>query len=391
MTKTKDHSVRAHAVLSASAAYRWMMCTPSAVLTKDMPDETSAYAEEGTKAHELAELLLHNWRSHISPDDAKVDLSDPITNDVLEYVNRAIKDFTDIKQKHRDAIMFTEQKIRFDNYVPEGFGTADLIIIAGKTLYIRDLKFGKGVEVSAENNPQIRCYALGAYNMFEDLYDFDTVVMQIDQVRLNHFSEETMSLKDLLDWANNELAPAAKLAYAGKGKFAVGHWCQFCKAKATCKARGAEYMASAEIKEKKPDYALLTDDEISKILTKAEDLQKWVKALQDYVTGRIQSGKQMPGWKLVEGRSVRTYTDELAVADKLKSAGYEEALIYNRKLIGITEMTKLTGKIEFDQLLGDLVYNPPGKPTLVPESDKRPAINSAVTDFDGINETKEAK
>ncbi len=383
-----EHEKRSHALLSPSSAHRWMVCPKSVLLTAGMPDRTSPEAQEGTRAHEFADAALSTYiRSGIAiSDEPQTDDDRRILAEVDPYISYAIRDFEELKDRHADAVMFVETKVDFSEWVPDGHGTADLIMIADHELYVRDLKFGKGVEVAAVNNPQIRCYALGALNAFGDLYeDIDTVICQIHQPRLGHFTTETLSAEALLAWAEKSLKPAAVLALSGEGEYVPGEHCRFCKAAATCRARADYYLDLQRLKDTDPD--LLTHEEISEVLEKAETLNSWVKAIKDKVTNDIINGTAVyPGWKVVEGRSLRQWSNDLVVAERLKDKGYDDAVIYNRKLLGITEMQRLVGgKKAMEGLLGDLIIKPQGKPTLVTADDAREAYMNVVSDFDGID------
>ncbi len=368
----------AHAILSASSANRWLHCPPSVRLSEGIRDRGSAYATEGTAAHALAEHKLRTALGLPSCDptedlsryDAEMELC------TTDYAAYAMELVTAAKASCRDPIVLVEQRLDFSEYVPQGFGTGDCVIIADGTMHIVDFKYGKGVEVSAEGNPQMRCYALGVLSLYDELYDIDSVCMTIYQPRLGNVSSAALSREELLDWANAVLAPTAQLAFEGKGEFACGDWCRFCKAKSQCRARAEENMQLARIEFKSP--ALLTDEEVSEILGKADALTGWVNDIKDFALQAAISGKQWSGYKLVEGRANRRYTDEVAVAAAVQGAGYDP---YERKLLSVTAMTARLGKKQFNSLLGDLTYRPQGKPTLVPESDKRPAMNNAKNDF----------
>lgn len=383
------HAERAHAKLSASGSKRWLTCTPSANLESQFPDSTSTFAEEGTWAHEYAELLLTDF---LMPMDVKLftrrldnvmaeTFASPdnyeAVEDYVKYVQDRVKA---IRQEHPDAIVMLEQRLDFSEWVPEGFGTGDVVIVADGALEVIDLKFGKGVKVDAKRNTQMMLYALGAWNQFELLYDIDKVRMTIVQPRLGHIDTDEMSLTDLVDWADNVVAPRAEMAMLGEGDFIPGEHCRFCKARYQCRAR-----ADQAIKNDFKEPALLTDDEIAELLTKVEDIEKWAKDIQEYARTKAEQGTKFSGWKLVEGRSVRKYADAEQVAHRLFAEGYSEADIYERELKGITALEKAIGKKRFGELVADLVTKPAGKPTLVPESDKRPEYNSleiAKADFE---------
>ena len=379
-----------HARLSPSASHRWINCPGSVHLAEQCPPQGgSTYTAEGTEAHALAELKLRKFNEEGASDSFDKQL-DKARNE-FEYYCGEMEEATDfyfdivtekLIQGGPDAELMIEQRFSLDKWVPESFGSADAVIIAGNTIEVCDLKYGKGVKVDAVGNPQLRLYGLGAAELFGDLYDFDTVRVTIIQPRLDHVSTEEISLADLRDWAENWVAPAAKLAMSNTDEVHCGDWCQFCPAKAICRERAEANLELARHDFKKP--ALLTDEEIGEILRQADEVQKWVTDVSAYALEQALAGKQYDGWKLVEGRSIRKYADEIKVADTLKAAGFDEALLYERKLNGITNMEKLVGKKKLTELLGDLLVKPAGKPVLVPESDKREAIKTteaAKADF----------
>lgn len=382
-----------HAKLSASGAKRWMSCPPSVALEAQFEDKETPYAKEGTLAHSLAELCINYNAGNIKKTEfnkalkgiKKDELYSQEMQDYIEdYVGNVWEFVNEAKAKCQDVIIMTEQRVSFADYVPEGFGTCDVVIIADDELHIIDLKYGKGVEVFAENNPQLRLYGLGAAAAFNMLYDFDRIRMTIIQPRLGNISSETLSVSDLEKWGAEVVRPLAELAAKGEGEFHAGDHCQFCKARATCRARAEENLSLAKMEFVQPE--LLTDDEIGDVLRQADRLAHWVKDISEYALSEaVNNGKKWDGWKLVEGRSNRRYTDEIKVAKTLKEAGFDEAMLYEKKLYGITAMEKLVGKKQFEKLLKDLVEKPAGKPALVPESDKRPELNSldaAKKDFE---------
>ena len=368
-----------HAILSASASKRWMNCTPSALLEKQFADEESIYAAEGTAAHALAEHKLKRFlkkRSKRPVSDYDCDEMEECTDD---YVSFAMEQIEKAKQSCSDPVVMIEQRLDFSRWVPEGFGTGDLVIVADDTLYIVDLKYGKGIAVSAEWNPQMLLYSLGALELFDSLYDIEKVNMTIHQPRLENVSTFEITVHDLMEWAEQELMPKAEIAAKGEGEFAVGDWCRFCKAKNTCRARAEEYLRLAQMEFKPPE--LLSEEEIAEVLKVADELAKWSADVYAYAQDEaITHGRVWNGFKLVEGRSNRKYVNEEEVADAAKAAGYED--IYKKSLIGITEMEKLMGKKDFQKILGSPVYKPQGKITLVPESDKRPPIQTETAEAD---------
>ena len=367
-----------HAVLSASSANRWLHCPPSVRLSEGYMDKASVFAMEGTSAHELCEYKLRSALGMEAENPTEnldfyntemEECAEGYATYILELVEKA-------KETCSDPVVMVEQRVDFSRYVPEGFGTADCIIIADETLNIVDYKHGKGVEVSAEDNPQMKLYALGALELFDCLYDINKVQMTIFQPRLSNVSVFVMDKADLLYWANDELTAKAELAFEGKGELCCGEWCKFCKAKSNCKERARVNMEMAQYEFRKS--SLLTDEEVVKILSRIDELTSWASDVKNFALEQAVRGKQWPGWKVVEGRSNRKYTDEGAVAQVVKNAGYNP---YDEKIMGITNMTKMLGKEKFNELLGDFVERPQGKPTLVPEDDNRPRMNTAKEDF----------
>lgn len=375
----------AHAVLSPSGAHRWLSCTRSARLEQQFPDKAGKVAEEGTLAHSLGELILKYKLKRISKqiyqrDLKKIEANELFDHGMMEHAESysvfVLERFYEAQSHTKDAVIYLEHKLDLREYVEEGFGTGDCVIIADGTMEIIDLKYGKGVLVSAENNKQMMLYALGALKDFDFVYDIDTVRMTIFQPRIDNFSSYEIKVVDLLTWAEVDLKPKAKLAFAGEGEFVPGTHCQFCKAKALCKAN-ADY----NLELARHDFAvpeLLSDEDISDILERADLFTKWLKGVLDHALSEaVLNGKKWPGFKLVEGRSNRAYSDQSLVATKLLEAGFVKEIIYkDPELHGITEMTKRLGKKTFETLLTDLIIKPQGKPTLAPLSDKREELNS---------------
>lgn len=378
-TSEINHTARAHALLSASAADRWMHCPPSARLADQYPQTTSSYAEEGTRAHEIAEQCLQTFiDGTLEPNYAGDDLR--IWEELQPYFNWIVETFNDYKSKSEDTLMLLETRVDFSNVVPDGFGTGDVIIISGATLHIIDLKFGKGVPVEAALNPQLMLYALGALNLFEDLYDINLVRMTINQPRLDHISTSFASAPEIRYWGDRKVAPVAKQAYEGKGEFACGDWCRWCPVK-NCKHRAT---VNQKLIEDHPDPAVLSKKDLSSILRQLGQVKSWMDTLTSYATDQILSGEQIPGWKLVEGRSNRKYSSQDEVIAKLRAEDYADAIIFEKKLLGITDMEKALGPKIFKDLLGNLIIKPAGAPTLVPESDKRKPYNQQQQLIDSI-------
>jgi len=369
---------KAHAILSASSSHRWLNCPPSARLCETYEDKGSDYAAEGTDAHSLCEYKLRlalgmeatDPTEHLTWFNKEMDdCANGYATYILELVEAA-------KETCADPVVLIEQRVDFSRWVEQGFGTSDAIIISDGTLHVVDYKHGLGVLVEADNNPQMMCYALGALELFDAIYDIDTVAMTVYQPRRQNVSTFEMSKDALFRWADEVLKPTAELAFAGDGNFLCGEWCGFCKAKYECRARAEANLMLAQYDFKLPP--LLEDTEIEVILSRADQLVSWVNDIKEYALQQAISGKEWTGFKLVKGRSNRRYTDEVAVTQTVTDAGLDP---YERKLLGITAMQKLLGKSRFDKLLSAYIEKPQGKPTLVPESNKRPVMNNAKTDF----------
>lgn len=345
---------------------------------EDYEDAGSEYAQQGTDAHSLCEHKLKLLLG-IETSDPTGELSfydEEMEECACGYAEYVLSLVEEAKKNCKDPVVLIEQKLDFSRFVKDGFGTGDCVIIADGTLYIIDYKHGKGVEVSAAENPQMMLYALGALELFDGIYDIDTVRMAIYQPRRENVSVYVMEKDDLLQWAYNDLMAKAKLAYDGEGEFSAGEHCRFCKAKAVCRKRAEYNLELAKYDFEMP--ATLEDDEIAAILIKADELAAWAADVKEFALQQALSGVKYDGFKIVEGRSNRKYTDENAVADTVKKAGFDP---FEPKLLGITAMEKLIGKKKFAEILQGLVEKPQGKPALVPETDKRPPMNTAAEDF----------
>ena len=369
---------KGHAILSASSSERWLHCPPSARLCESYDDKGSDYAAEGTDAHALCEFMLRRALGMEANDptgnltwfnEEMADCADGYAAYILELLETA-------KQTCADPVVLIEQRVDFSRWVESGFGTADCIIIADGILQIVDFKFGSGKVIDANENSQLMCYGLATAYMFDGIYDIDTVRMTIYQPRRDNISTYELTKDELYRWADEVLKPTAELAFAGDGNFLCGEWCGFCKAKHDCRARANANLELARFEFKLPP--LLTDEEVEEILTRVDDLVAWATDIKDYALQQAISGKEWVGWKLVEGRSNRKYTNETAVADTVSDAGFDP---YEHKILGITAMQKLLGKSRFEELLAAYIEKPQGKPTLVPENDKRPVMNTAKNDF----------
>jgi len=369
---------KAHALLSASSSHRWLHCPPSARLSENYDDKGSDYAAEGTDAHTLCE---HKLRQALGMKSK--DLTENLTwfNEEMDdcatgYAAYVLEHVEEARQACADPIVLIEQRVDFSRWVESGFGTADCILIADGNLQVCDYKHGRGILVEAEENPQMMCYALGALELFDGIYDIHTVSMTIYQPRRDNVSTYTLPKEELYRWADTVLKPTADLAFAGKGSFLCGEWCGFCKAKYDCRARAEANLDLARYDFKVPP--LLEDEEVEEILARVDDLVAWATDIKEYALQQAISGKTWNAWKLVEGRSNRKYTDEMAVAQVVNQAGFDP---YERKVLSVTALQKLLGKARFDELLSPYIEKPQGKPTLVPASDKRPAMSTAKNDF----------
>ena len=369
-----------HATLSASASHRWLACPPSALLCAEIEDQSSPYAQQGTDAHELCEYLVEKALGHdvTDPTESLGTYDAEMQESAEGYRSFVMEQLAGAKEHCSDPLVCIEQRLDFSRWVPEGFGTGDCVIVADDTLHIIDFKYGVGVLVSAVDNSQLKCYALGALDTFGSLYDIRRIKLSIYQPRRGNVDTFELSTEELLKWADEVLKPTAELASAGKGEFHAGDHCQFCKLKATCRARAAYSLELA-----KYDFIeapSLNTDEIAAILPQVDSLVAWADDIKAYALEQALSGVRYPHFKVVEGRSIRKYTDENEVAKVVQNAGYDP---FEKKLMGITLMTKQLGKKKFDELLSGLVIKPAGKPVLVQDTDPRPEFNTAQIDFNG--------
>ena len=373
-----------HAFLSPSASHRWLNCPPSAKLCARLPDQSSGYSRQGTDAHTLCAYLVEKALGR-NPADPTEDLEfydEEMQSCAEGYASFVMEELEKAKQTCPDPAVMVEQKVDFSRWVEGGTGTADCIILSDGTAEVIDYKHGVGVLVSSESeefgrNPQLMCYCLGVLEMYDAIYDIDTVKMAIFQPRRENVSIHTMSKDELLRWADEVLAPTARLAMEGKGEFKAGGHCQFCKVKATCRKRAESNLELAKYDFAQP--AELEEYEIDDILMKVDQLTSWASDVKEYALNQALRGVRYEHFKVVEGRSVRKYTSDEEVAKAVTAAGYDP---YEKKLLGITAMTSLLGRKLFSDLLGDLTYKPEGKPTLVPITDKRPEMkNTAENDF----------
>lgn len=379
-----DHSTRKHAICSASGAHRWLHCPPSALLETQFPDTTSEAAKEGTLAHEICEAKLRNY--FFTKEFSKRKLTnrlkklsaDPLYQKEMDVHTDAYTDF--VKQaalcfEHQPSVLI-EQKLDLSSIITGGFGTADCILIGGNVLHVIDFKYGKGVPVEAEGNPQMLIYAWGAYYRYSLLYPIDTIRVSIVQPRLDIFSTAEYELKYLRNFSDY-VGRQAALAVKGEGEFKAGDWCRFCRARKTCRARAEENVKLAGFTERKPP--LITNMEVGEYLRMGKDVSRWLSDLEDYALSECLAGREVDGWKAVEGRSRRDWVDQEKAFAAIIAAGIPEEMLYETSPLSLAKIEKLMGKKDFSATVGDLIEKSPGKPTLVQESDKRPAISNHVT------------
>lgn len=378
----------AHAILSASGSHRWLHCTPSARLEEQFEDGSSPYAREGTLAHHVAENELKYRLGYIQKSTHARRLRNLKTWDEYDpEMETYIADYADRVEEriaeHGACSVMLEQKLDYSAWVPEGYGTGDVVIVSDYAIEVIDLKYGKGEPVSAENNQQARLYALGAYSTYNVLYEADKVISHIIQPRLDSDTTEILPIEDLLEWADGVVKPAAAMAWKGEGDYQAGPHCKFCRASAVCRTRSEKQQELAKYDFADPD--VLSDDEIADILERAQQLKDWVKDIEAYALDQAANhGKEYPGWKVVEGRSKRKITDTDAVAALLKEHGYKPDDIYRIELQTLTNLEKLVGKKRFSEIVDEYIEKPTGKPTLVPETDKRRPMSresEAQSDF----------
>ena len=367
-----------HALLAASGSHKWLNCAPSARLEETFPESTSQYAEEGRLAHEIAELKLR--KTFVEPMGVrtfntrlkKLQEKPLYQAEMLGHTDTYIDYVSNIAHGYAlRPYVAVEKKLDYSEYAPEGFGTGDCILISGNTLHVIDFKYGKGVPVSAEGNTQMKLYALGAFAAYSILYGIEIIKIAVVQPRLDTISESTITVDELLAWGES-IKPLAQKAFAGEGEFIPGDHCRFCRAKSLCRARSEFNTSLEEFNQMKPP--LISNEEVGQILERARNLAKWLSDLEEYALAECLAGNEIPGWKVVEGRSIRQFTNQDEAFNALISAGYQEAMLYERKPLTLTKVEELLGKPKFTELLTEYVNKPPGKPALVTASDKREAL-----------------
>lgn len=375
-----------HAILSASSAHRWLVCTPSARLEEQFPDTQSTSASEGTLAHAIAELKVTKYciepmstrtfnsrMKKFKEHEQYIKDMDTDTESYLDYIKEILMSYPS------KPFVVVEKKVDFSKYVQDGFGTADCIIIFGDELHIVDFKYGKRNMVMAHDNVQMKLYALGAIEEYALFYNIQNIHLHIFQPRMDNIGVFDISRQDLENWGAS-IKETAQMAYMGIGNQVIGEHCKFCRASAICKARANQNLELAKYEFKDPP--LLSNDEVGAVLKQAEDLADWAKSLKEYALSEVLKGNSIPGWKIVAGRSTRAFTDQEQVFNKLIADGIDESMLYEKKPLTLTGIETLLGKKDFAQRLSDFITKTEGKPTLVDENDKRPAFSSAVQDFD---------
>lgn len=398
---------RNHAILSASSSKQWLNCPPSARLRERFPEETSEAAAEGTLAHRFCELKLR--RLFLEPGMAEKEFKSRLGKLKKEpHYSPEMERFTDEYADYVQQIAYgypaapyvaVEKRVDYGHVAPEGFGTADCIILQGKDLHIVDFKYGKGVVVSAEGNSQLALYALGAIRAYRLIYPVERVCCHIVQPRVRNFSQWETSVENLEAWAEDVVKPSSQAAYAGAGEFFQGEWCDscFCCIAGTCRARAAE---NAPVLQEQVDAAtgtmkdgaLLSNEEIGRLLPLLQMAEPWIKKVKKAAVAKLMSGEAIPGWKLVEGRSNRYLTDAKAAYAALVKAGYKKAMFYEQTPLPLTQAEKLITKEDYETILAPFVGKPKGAPALAPETDSRPPYQAQMTpeeDFGGGNAYQE--
>jgi len=380
-----------HAVLSASGSHKWLVCTPSARLEENFENKTSSYMAEGTLAHQIAEFKVRSYFLEPIPKATYTRRLNKLKKE--EYFDKEMLTHTDTYLEYIKGIALetntkpfiaVEQKVDYSDYAPEGFGTADCILISGNVLRVIDFKYGKGVEVSAEENPQMKLYALGALKQFGMFYNIESIELSIVQPRINNISEFTISKEELLNWGETIVKPQAQKAFMGLGEFKQGDHCKFCRAKGACEFRAKENMKVVEDVKQKQIKGLLSNEEVAEVLNKTEGLNDWIKSVSEYALNELLKGNIIPGYKAVEGKSNRKIVDIDKAFEILEASGIDAALLYERKPLTLTQLEKTVGKKQVAETIGDYIEKPKGSPTLAKESDKRQSYEvktSAAQDF----------
>lgn len=381
---------KAHAVLSASSSHKWLVCTPSARLEEKFPNKTSEYMAEGTLAHEIAEFKVRSYFLEAMPKSTytrrlnKFKKEELFDNEMLVHTDTYLEYIKEEAMKTSNKpFIAVEQRVDFSKYVPEGFGTADCIIISGDTLQVIDFKYGKGVKVEAQDNPQMKLYALGVLSQYGMFYNIKYIKMSIVQPRIDNISSYEIPVEPLLEWGEKIVKPQAQKAFMGIGDFVQGEHCKFCRAKGACEFRATENMKV--IKEIQNTTGIVSNDDLGEMLSKTDGIEQWIKDLRSYALEQILKGEKVPGWKAVEGKSNRKIVDVDKAFEILEANGYDKAILYERKPITLTQLEKVVGKKKLSETIGDYIEKPKGAPTLAKEDDKRELYKvSAAEEFKNI-------
>ena len=387
------HAERKHSLLSPSGAHRWLTCTKSAQLEAQYPDSASSAAAEGTLAHEIAEVKVRGYFFTTEWTKRKVTLAinrkkkDPVfQNEMLGYTDDYLEEIKKVALAFKSSpTIIVEEEFDLRKFIPEddAHGSPDCVLISQGEMHVFDFKYGKGVPVSAERNPQLQLYALGAYERYKLVYAIDKVILHIIQPRLENYSTWELTKDELMAFAN-KVSERAALAASGGGTFnPTESACRFCRARAVCRARAEKNVEMAFLTDRKPDT--ISDSEIGLYLAKGKDVARWLKDVEEYALSACLAGRNIDGWKAVEGRSTRKWTDPEKAFDALKAGGIDEAVLYDRKPITLAAAEKIVGKKEFANLVGEYIASPPGKPTLVEAKDKRNAITNVPKAKDVFN------
>lgn len=383
-----------HAILSASSAHKWLTCTPSARLEEKFPNKTSEYMAEGTLAHEIAEFKVRSYFLEPIPKVTytrrlnKLKKEEHFDNEMLTHTDTYLEYIKGEAMKTNSKPFITvEQKVDFSKYVPEGFGTADCILISKDTLYVIDFKYGKGVKVDAEDNPQMKLYALGTFEQFGMFYPISKIKMTIVQPRIDNISEAEITLQDLLEWGNNTVKPMAEKAFMGLGEYVQGEHCRFCRAKGACEFRAKENMTILE--EMQELTGVISNEKLGEILTKTDGAEQWIQDMRGYALELILKGESVNGWKAVEGKSNRKIVDVDKAFEILEANGFDQAILYEKKPITLTQLEKVVGKSKLNEAIGDYIEKPKGAPTLAKETDKRPNFRVSAAEEFGKIESEE--
>lgn len=382
-----------HALLSPSSAHRWLNCPLAPRLEATLPEKPSEYAREGTVAHSVCEITAKKKFKKVKAAEynrvIKKLKTDAVWDDeMLHTAETYVEHLTELAMEFANELYIAfEVKVDISDYVPEAFGRCDCVMFGGDTLIITDYKHGKGVPVSPDENPQLMLYALGALKLYKPLFGvaLKKVAVYIDQPRIGAYDGWTCTVDELLAWGES-VKPKAQMAFMGFGEYHAGDWCRFCRANGICKAQAEQQIGAFD------DFsaavgnptALLSPSEMGEVLKRGETLVSWYETVREKALESLLNGEKIPGYKVVEGRSTRCWTDQDKALDKLQESGVDRAVIYDSVPKTLAQLEKLLGTARFKELVGEFVTKPQGKPTLALETDSRKEFNSAAADFAGV-------